>query len=69
MTNLGILLQDDVNVYRSMPPMPDNERPSHLMPSNRPLANTASSEEEEDDETDSGRTLTEVIKGKSKKAT
>jgi hypothetical protein len=49
--------------------MPDNERPSHLMPSNRPLANTASSEEEEDDETDSGRTLTEVIKGKSKKAT
>jgi hypothetical protein len=67
MTNLGILLQDDVNVYRSMPPMPDIERPSHLMPSTRPLAIAASSEEEEGDETDLDRTLAEVIKSKSMK--
>jgi hypothetical protein len=48
--------------------MPDIERPSHLMPSTRPLANAASSEEEEGDETDSDCTLAEVVKGKSKKA-
>jgi hypothetical protein len=55
-------------MYRSMPPMPDIERLSHLMPSTRPLAIIASSEEEEGDETDSDRTLAEVIKGKSMKA-
>jgi hypothetical protein len=50
-----------------MPPMPDIDRPSHLMPSTHPLAITASSEEEEGDETDDERTLAEVIKGKSMK--
>ncbi|RLM55509.1 hypothetical protein C2845_PM10G13510 [Panicum miliaceum] len=43
------------------------EHPSRLMPSTRPLAIAASSEEEDGDETDSERTLTEVIKGKSRK--
>jgi hypothetical protein len=47
--------------------MPDIDRPSHLMPSTHPLAITASSEEEEGDETDDERTLAEVIKGKSMK--
>jgi hypothetical protein len=31
--SIGILLQDDTNVYRSMALMPDIERPSHLMSS------------------------------------
>jgi hypothetical protein len=61
------LLEDDVNVYISMPPMPDIDRPSHLMPSTHPLAIAASSEEEEGDETDDDRTLAKVIKGKSMK--
>jgi hypothetical protein len=54
------LLQDDVNVYRSMPSMPDIYHLSHLMPS-RP---TIDSESMEDDEgTDDDRTFAEVIKG------
>ncbi|RLM64990.1 hypothetical protein C2845_PM16G04080 [Panicum miliaceum] len=57
--------QDDVNLYRSMPLMPDIYRPSHLMPSTRPLAIAATSEEEKGDETDDDRPLSEVIKGKS----
>jgi hypothetical protein len=65
--NLGILLHDDVNVYSSMPPMPNIKHPSHLMPSTRPLATTASGEEEDGDEIDSNRTLAEVIKSKSMK--
>jgi hypothetical protein len=61
------MLQDDINVYRSMPPMTDIERPSHLMPSTCPLSIAATSEEEEGDETNDDRTLSEVIKGKSMK--
>jgi len=30
---LRFLLQDDVNVYRSSPPLPDITRPTHLLPS------------------------------------
>jgi hypothetical protein len=63
--NILNLLQDDVNVYRSIPPMPDIDCSSHLMPSTCPLAITTTSEEEEGDETDDDRTLSEVIKGKS----
>jgi hypothetical protein len=64
MTNLGILLQDNINVYRSMPPMPDIDRLSHLMLS-RP---TIDSEGREDDEgTDDDRILAEVTKGKKTK--
>jgi hypothetical protein len=29
--DLEILLQDDVNVYRSMPPMPDLQRLDHMI--------------------------------------
>jgi hypothetical protein len=47
--------------------MLDIDRPSHLMPSTHPLAIAAASEEEKGDETDDGRTLAEVIKGKSMK--
>jgi hypothetical protein len=65
--NILNLLQDDVNVYRIMPPMPDIDRPSHLMPSTHPLAIAATSEEKEGDETDDDCTLAEVIKGKSMK--
>jgi hypothetical protein len=68
--NILNLLQDGVNVYnvcRSMLPMLDIDRPSHLMPSTHPLAIAAASEEEKGDETDDGRTLAEVIKGKSMK--
>ncbi|RLN00122.1 hypothetical protein C2845_PM06G26450 [Panicum miliaceum] len=60
-------VRDDVNVYRSMPPMPNIDFPSHLMPSTRPLAIAATIEKEEGDETDDNRTLAEVIKGKSMK--
>jgi hypothetical protein len=45
----------------------DIDRPSHMMPSTRPLAITVTSEEEEGDEIDDDRTLAEVIKGKSLK--
>jgi hypothetical protein len=61
------LLQDYVNVYRSMPPMPNIDHPSYLMPSTHPLVIAAISEEEEGDETDDDRTLAEVIKGNSMK--
>jgi hypothetical protein len=50
-----------------MPLMLNINRPSHLMPSTRPLAIAASSEEDEGDKTDDDRTLAEVIKGKSMK--
>jgi hypothetical protein len=33
LTDFDILLQDDVNVYKSMPPMPNLQRPDHMMPS------------------------------------
>jgi hypothetical protein len=65
--NILNLLQDDVNVYRSMPPMPDIDSPSHLMPSTRPLAIATTSKEEDGDETDDDGALSEVIKGKSMK--
>jgi hypothetical protein len=62
MTNLGILLQDDINVYRSMPPMLNIERLSHLMPSMfeasricRPTVDPVSGEDDEG--TDDDRTL------------
>ena len=32
-TKILCLLQDDVNVYRSSPPLPDIPRPAHLLPS------------------------------------
>jgi hypothetical protein len=50
-----------------MPQMQDIDRPSHLMSSTCPLAIAATSEEEEGDETNDDRTLSEVIKGKSMK--
>ncbi|RLM54317.1 transposon protein, putative, unclassified [Panicum miliaceum] len=57
---------DDVNVYRSMPSMPDIDRPSHLMPSRSAI----DSESMEDDEgTNDDRTLAEVIKGTKTKTT
>jgi hypothetical protein len=65
--NILDLLQDDINVYRSMPPMPHIDCPSHLMPSTHLLAIAATSEEEEADETDDDRPLSEVIKGRSMK--
>jgi hypothetical protein len=55
-------------MYRSMPLMPDIERPSHLMPFTCPLATAASSEEEEGDETNSERTVADVIKSQTMKA-
>jgi hypothetical protein len=61
-----------VNVYRSMPPMLDIDRPSHMMPSafrapktSRPTIDPISGEEDEG--TDDDRTLAEVIKGKRKR--
>jgi hypothetical protein len=50
-----------------MPPIADIEHPSHLIPSTCPLAIAASNKEEEGHETDSERTLAEVIKGKTRK--
>jgi hypothetical protein len=47
--------------------MPDINSPSHLMPSTRPLAIAATSEEEEGDETNNDCPLSQVIKGKSMK--
>jgi hypothetical protein len=69
LTYLEILLQDNVNVYRSMPSMPDLQHPDHMMPSafrapktSRPTIDPVSGEEDEG--TDDDRTLAEVIKGK-----
>jgi hypothetical protein len=45
--------------------MPDINRPSYFMPSTLPLAIVATSEEEDGDETDDDRPLSEVIRGKS----
>jgi hypothetical protein len=61
------LSQDDVNVYKSMPPIPDIDCPIHTLssahqppkiscPSHDPVS------EEEDEGTDDGRTLVEVIR-------
>jgi hypothetical protein len=61
LTYLKILLQDDINVYRSMPPMPDIERPSHLMPSRPPVVSIS---EEDSESTDDAHTLADVMKGK-----
>jgi hypothetical protein len=65
--NILNLLQDDINVYRSMPQMQDIDRPSHLMSSTCPLAIAATSEEDEGDEIDDYYPLSEMIKGKSMK--
>jgi hypothetical protein len=69
LTDLEILLQDDVNVYRSMPLMPDLQCPDHMMPStfrvpktSRPIIDPVSGEK--DEVTDDDRTLAEVIKRK-----
>jgi hypothetical protein len=62
LTDLETLLQDDVNVYRSMPPMPDLQHPDHMMPSafrapktSRPTIDQVSGEDDEG--TDDDRTL------------
>ena len=58
LTTFFFLLQDDVNVYRSSPPLPGVFRPSHLVPSAhaQPLADSEDSSEIEgfssDNETD-----------------
>jgi hypothetical protein len=69
MIDLEILLQDDINVYKSMPPMPDLQRLDHIMPSafqapktSRPTIDRVSGEEDEGTYDD--RTLVEVIKAK-----
>jgi len=55
------LLQDDVNVYRSSPPLPGIYRPSHLVPSAhaQPLIDSEDSSEIEgfssDDEADNAK--------------
>jgi hypothetical protein len=59
-----IPLQDDINVYRSTHPMPDIERPSHLMPSRPPAVFVS---EEDNEGTDDDRTLSDVMKGKKAK--
>jgi hypothetical protein len=61
LTELEILLQDDINVYRGMPPMLDIEHLSHLMPS-RPTVDSVS--KEDDEGTDDDCTLADVMKGK-----
>ncbi|RLM99027.1 hypothetical protein C2845_PM06G33700 [Panicum miliaceum] len=60
--------KQDVNLYRSMPPMPDIERPLHLqplvyqVPICRPSYDPISSHN--DQESDDSRTLAQVVKGK-----
>jgi hypothetical protein len=69
LTDLEILLQDDINVYRSMPPMPDLQRPDQMMPSAFQAPKTSwptidPVSREEDEGTDDYCTLAEVIKSK-----
>lgn len=68
------MLQDDVNVYRSMPPMPDILRPSHTLlrvyqqhvddPDTTRLDHDPVTSEEED--SNDGRTLADLKQKRSK---
>jgi hypothetical protein len=74
LTELEILSQDDVNVYKSMSPMPDIDRPSHtLLSAHQPPKISWTScdpvSEEEDEGTDDDCILVEVIRRKKKTST
>jgi hypothetical protein len=64
---MSIVLQQDMDVYRSMPPMLDIICPRHLQPSAyqksvlHPSYDSVSIDDDQD--SDDGRTLVEVIKG------
>jgi hypothetical protein len=68
---LLILLQQDVDVYTSMPPMPNITCPQHLQPSayQKPVFHPSYDPVSIDNNQDSdvGHTLAKVIKGEGKK--
>jgi hypothetical protein len=66
LTHLPILLQQDVNVYRSMPPMPDITRllqsSAYQKPDFHPSYDPICTDDDQD--SDDGRTLAEVKKAR-----